>query len=149
MTSRVMDPWPLFWYTRYIQSLSMFIWTFNFLAVLGSEKSVRKFSSMAKFKNENLPRDITPRLMDPLIFWKPIKRHNSKSYGSLPPIPVYMIHPVIVHVYTNFQLSSFHSSCEICYEIFQEWQNLKTYQGTQLQELWALAHHSATTPSFP
>ena len=41
---------------------------------------------------ENLQRDITP------------------SYGPLAPIPVYTIHPVIVHVYTNFQLSSFHSS---------------------------------------
>ena len=69
-----------------------------------------------------------------LIFWKPTTGHNSKSYGSLAPILVYRIHPVIVHVYTNFQLSSFHSSWEICYENFQEWQNLKTYQGTKLMK---------------
>ena len=36
-----------------------------------------------------------------------------------------MIHPVIVHVDMSFRLSSFHSSWEICYENFQEWQNLK------------------------
>ena len=32
------------------------------------------------------------------IFWKPTKEYNSKSYEPLAPIPVYMIHPVIVHV---------------------------------------------------
>ena len=80
---------------------------------------------------------------------KPTKGHNSKSYKLLAPIPVYTIHPVIVHVYTNFQLSSFHSSWEICYENFQEWQNLKTHEGTELHELLALGHHSATTPSLP
>ena len=56
--------------------------------------------------------------------------HNSKRYEPLAPILVYTIHPVIVYVYTNFQLSSFHSSWENCYENFQEWQNLETYQGT-------------------
>ena len=40
-----------------------------------------------------------------LIFWKPTKGHNSNSYGPITPILVYTIHPVIVHVYTNFQLS--------------------------------------------
>ena len=64
------------------------------------------------------------------MFWKPMKGHNFKSYGPLVLIPVYTIHPVIVHVYTNFKLSSFDSSREICYENFQEWQNLNTYQGT-------------------
>ena len=59
------------------------------------------------------------------IFWKPTKGHNSKSYGPLATFPLYTIHPVIVHVDTSFQLSSFHSSLEICYENFQEWQNLK------------------------
>ena len=68
-----------------------------------------------------------------LSYWKPTKGHNSKSYGPLAPIPVYTIHQVIVHVYTSFQLSSFHSSWEICYENFQEWQNLKTYHGTELR----------------
>ena len=60
-----------------------------------------------------------------LIFWKPTKGHNSKSYGPLAPIPVHTIHPVIVHVDTSFQLPRFHSSLEICCENFQEWQNLK------------------------
>ena len=41
---------------------------------------------------------------------KPTKGPKSNSYAPLAPIPVYMIHPVIVHVYTNFQLSSFDSS---------------------------------------
>ena len=80
------------------------------------------------------------------FFWKPTKGHNSKSYRPLAPIPVNTVHPVIVHVYTNFQLSSFHSSWEICYKSFQKMQNLKTYEG---QELWALGHHSAITPSLP
>ena len=40
-----------------------------------------------------------------LIFWKPTKGHNSKCYGPLAPLLVYTIHPVIAHVYTNFQLS--------------------------------------------
>ena len=61
------------------------------------------------------------------IFWKPTKWLNSKSYGPLATILVYTIQPVIVHVDMNFQLSSFHSSWEICYENFQEWQNLKIY----------------------
>ena len=63
------------------------------------------------------------------MFWKPTKGHNSKSYKPLAPIPINTIHPVIVHVDTSFQLSSFHSSLEICYENFQERQNLKTYKG--------------------
>ena len=61
-----------------------------------------------------------------LNFWKPTKVHEPKSYGPLAPIPVYTIHRAIVHVYTNFQLSSFHSFWEICYENVQEWHNLKT-----------------------
>ena len=65
------------------------------------------------------------------------------------PILVYTMHPNTVHVDKSFQLYSFHSSLEICYENFQEWQNLKTYDGTQLQELWAHGHHSATTSSLP
>ena len=67
-----------------------------------------------------------------LMFWKPTKGHNSKSYEPLTPILGNTIHPVIFHVYTNFQLSSFHSSWEICYKNFQEWQNLKTYEGTEI-----------------
>ena len=54
---------------------------------------------------------------------KPTKGHNSNSYGRLASILVHMKHTVIVDVYTRFQLSSFHSSLEICYENFQEWQN--------------------------
>ena len=46
ITPRAMDPLPLFQYTRYMQSLPMFIGTFSFLAFLGSEKSVMKI-----FKN--------------------------------------------------------------------------------------------------
>ena len=41
---------------------------------------------------------------------KPTKGHNYKSYRPLAPIQVHTIHPVIVQVYTNFKLSSFHSS---------------------------------------
>ena len=41
--------------------------------------------------------------------WKPTKGHNSKSYGPLTYILVYVykINPATVHVYKNFQLSSF------------------------------------------
>ena len=54
-----------------------------------------------------------------------------KTYHvPLAPIPIYTIHPDIVHVYKSFRLSSFHSSLEICYENFQETQILKTYEGT-------------------
>ena len=73
------------------------------------------------------------------IYWKPTKGHNSKSYGPLSPTPVYTIHPVIVPVYTNFKLSSFHSSWEICYKNFQEWQNLKTYEGRNSKSYGPLA----------
>ena len=65
-----------------------------------------------------------------LFFWKPTKGHNSKSYEPFAPIQVYSIQQVIVYIYTNFQLSSFHISWEIWYKHFQEWQNLNTYQGT-------------------
>ena len=53
-----------------------------------------------------------------------------KKLWALDPYSGITIHPVIVHVYTNFQLSSFLRFWEICYENFQEWQNLKrkTYQ---------------------
>ena len=40
-------------------------------------------------------------------------------------------------------------SWEIRYKNLQEWQNLKTYEGTECQELWAQGYHSATTPSLP
>ena len=59
-----MDPWPLFGYTQYIQSLSMFIRTFSFLAFIVPKKSVKK-----SFKNDKI--------------WKPMKGHISKSYGLL------------------------------------------------------------------
>ena len=58
-----MDPSTLFWYIRYIQSLSMFIPTFSFLAFLAPEKSVTKIFKNGKSKN--LPRDVTPRVMGP------------------------------------------------------------------------------------
>ena len=61
---RVMDPWPLLRYTRYIRSMSMFIRTFNFLAFIVPEKSDTKI-----FKNGKI--------------WKPIKGHDSKSYEPL------------------------------------------------------------------
>ena len=64
ITPRVMDPWPLFQYTLYIQSLSMFIQTFSFLAFIDPEKSV-----MTIFKNGKI--------------WKSMKVHNYKSYGPL------------------------------------------------------------------
>ena len=59
-----MEPWPLFWYTRFIQSLSMSIQTFSFLAFFVPEKSVTKI-----FKNGKI--------------LKPTKGDNSKSYGLL------------------------------------------------------------------
>ena len=73
----------------------------DFLAFLGSEKSVMKI-----FKNGKIWK------------WKPTKGHNSKSYGPFAPIPVHMIHPVIVTVYRNFQLCSFLRFMEIRYENF-------------------------------
>ena len=51
ITPRVMDPWPLFWYLQYIQSLSIFIQTFSFLAFIVPEKSVMKIFKNGKFEN--------------------------------------------------------------------------------------------------
>ena len=72
-----------------------------------------------------------------LIFWKPTKGLNSKSYLPLASIPVYMIHPVNVHVYTNFQLSSFRSYWELLlftplplFRYTQYIQSLSMYTGT-------------------
>ena len=45
ITPRVMDPWPLFRYTRYIQSLSMFI---CFLAFIVPEKPVMEIFKRGK-----------------------------------------------------------------------------------------------------
>ena len=42
ITPGVMDPWPLFWYTLYIQSLSMLKRIFSFQAFIVPEKSVTK-----------------------------------------------------------------------------------------------------------
>ena len=53
------------------------------------------------------------------FFLKNLPRVITQSYGPLAPIPVHMKHPVIVIVDTSFQLSSFHSSLEICCENFQ------------------------------
>ena len=80
-----------FWYTRYIQPLSMCAPSFNFLGLTVPEKSVMKT----------------------LIFeyWrKKIKEWISSS--SL--ILVYTIHPPTVHVCTKFQPSRPHSSWEQC-----------------------------------
>ena len=71
ITPRVMDPWPLFWYTQYIQSLSMFIQTISFLAFIVPEKSVTKV-----FENGKI--------------WKPMKGHNSKSYGPSAILPLHL-----------------------------------------------------------
>ena len=57
-----MDPWPLYPNTQYMQSLSVFIQTFNFLAFIVPQKSVTKIFKKGKI-------------------WKPIKEQNSKSYG--------------------------------------------------------------------
>ena len=59
-----MDPWPLFQHTGCIQSLSMFIHTFSFLALKVPEKSVTKIFKKSKF--ENLSSDT--RVMGP---WPP------------------------------------------------------------------------------
>ena len=64
ITPRVMSPWSLFRYTRYIQSLSMFIQTLSFLTSIVPEKSVTKF-----FKNGKI--------------WKTMKGQNSMSYEPL------------------------------------------------------------------
>ena len=49
ITPIVIDPWPLFQYTQYIQSLSIFIRAFSFLAFIVPEKSVTKI-----FKNDKI-----------------------------------------------------------------------------------------------
>ena len=64
ITPRVMDPLPLFLYTWYIQSLSMFILTFN---LLGSEKSVMKI-----FKNGKIWKPVMKIFKNGKI-WKPSK----------------------------------------------------------------------------
>ena len=63
------------------------------------------------------------------FFWNPTKGHNSKSYGALVLIPVYTIHPVIVHVYTKFQLSSFHSSQSVTniFKYGKIWKSVKDH----------------------
>ena len=66
ITPRVMDPWPLFQYTLYSQSFSMFIQIFSFLVFIVPKKSVTKIFKTGKI-------------------WKPIKGHKSKSYGPWPP----------------------------------------------------------------
>ena len=63
ITPRVLDPLPLFQYTRYIQSFTMFIQT---LAFIVPEKSVTKIFKNGKI--ENISRDITARVMGP---WPP------------------------------------------------------------------------------
>ena len=61
---RVIDPWPLFRYTLYIRSLSIFIQIFSSIAFIVPEKPVTNF-----FKNGKI--------------WKPIKGHKYKNYGVL------------------------------------------------------------------
>ena len=43
--------------------------------------------------------------------------------------PVYPMHQPIVHVWTKFQLNSFHSAWEISNQNFSFMVNWKTYQG--------------------
>ena len=66
ITQGLMDPWPLFLYSLYSLSFSMFIQIFSSLAFIVPEKSVTKFLRMAKF--ENLSKDISPRVMG---LWPP------------------------------------------------------------------------------
>ena len=61
-------------------------------------------------------------------FWKPTKGYNSKSYGPLAAIPVYTIHPVTIHFIWPFSFLAF--IVQEKSENFQEWQNLKIYEGT-------------------
>ena len=146
---------PLFQYTGYIQSLSMLIQAFSFLAFIVPWKSVMKIFKNGviwkpikeyNFKSYGLLATFLPLHLPYLrdqvwckfqwcrttniSYWKPSNRQNSQELWTLGPYPVYAIHPVIVHTDISFQLSSFHSSLEIGYKNFQEWQNLKSYQGT-------------------
>ena len=57
---------PLFRYTRYMQSLSMFILIFTFPTFIVPEKSVMKIFKNSKIKN--LSRNTTPRVMG---LWPP------------------------------------------------------------------------------
>ena len=119
ITPRVMGPWSPFCHYTFFTLETKFGISFS---EVGPQTEI----------TENLQRNATPRVMYPLA-----------------PIPIYTIHPVIVHIYTNFQISSFHSSWEICYENFQEWQNLKTYEGTELQRVmgpWpTFCHYTSLT----
>ena len=156
-----MDPWPLLRYTQYIWSLSMFIRTFSFLALIVPEKYIMKIFKngkiwkLIKIHNSksywplatilpiHLPyfrdqvwykfhrsRTINIKVIEQnafYFFWKPTKGHNSKSY-----IPLAFWYTWYIQSLSMFTQTSFHSSWEICNENFQEWQNLKIYEGTEL-----------------
>ena len=64
-----------------------------------------------------------------IFFWKPTKGHNSKSYGLLAPFLIYTIHPVIVHVYMDFQLSICHSSVTKIFKIGKIWKPIKGHNS--------------------
>ena len=81
----------------------------------------RSRTTNIKVIEQNLPRDTT------------------ESYGPLVPIPINTIHPAIVHVYTNFQLSSFHGSWKICYENFQDCKIWKPMKGQNSKSYGPLA----------
>ena len=73
---------------------------------------------------ENLPRDITPRVIEPWLLFQYTLYIQSLS--------------LFIQTFSFLDQSS-------CYENFQEWQNLKLMKG-HLQELLALGYHSAITP---
>ena len=76
----------------------MFVWSFNLLGLTVSEKTPTKIFNAWKLerkKNEELKGQISSSL-----------------------ILVYMIHPLIVHVFTKFHPSRPHSSWEKCDEKF-------------------------------
>ena len=83
-------------YTSYTGGIT----SFEYLSLTVPEKSVTK--------NSNL--------------WKLERKKNEKGWirnSSL--FAVYMIHPPIVHVRTNFQLSKTHNSLEKCDKFFYVW----------------------------
>ena len=91
-----------FWYTLYICPLSMCVQSFNLLGLIVPEKSVTKIFNV----------------------WKLERKKNEKIKGmnkSSSMIPVYTIHPPIVHVCNKFQPSRPHSSGEKCDEHFHVW----------------------------
>ena len=68
-----------------------------------------------------------------LIFWKPTKGQNSKSYGPLATIPVYTIHAVIVIIVMfkrTFSFLAFIVPEKSVTKTFKDCKKLRTIQGT-------------------